>query len=131
MGPGENANLVKRAYAAFNAADIETLTQLFDENASWHSPGKNPIAGDHIGRVAVFAQFGHYGGDTAGTFKAKLLHLTEGDDGSVVGVHHNTGERNGKKLDVLCCILFEVKDGRIVDGREHFYDLHAWDEFWS
>ena len=22
-------------------------------------------------------------------------------------------------------------DGRIVDGREHFYDLHAWDEFWA
>jgi hypothetical protein len=24
-----------------------------------------------------------------------------------------------------------VVDGRIVDGREHFYDLHAWDEFWA
>ena len=36
----------------------------------------------------------------------------------------------GRKLDVNCCIVFEVKDGRIVDGREQFFDLHAWVEFW-
>ena len=131
MGIGKNAKVVRRGYAAFNAADIDTLTKLFDEKASWHSPGRNPIAGDHIGRDAVFTQFGHYSGDTGGTFKATLLHLTEGDDGTVVGVHHNTGERNSKHLDVLCCIVFEVKNGRIIDGREHFYDLHAWDGFWS
>jgi hypothetical protein len=29
------------------------------------------------------------------------------------------------------CILFQLKDGRVTDGREHFHDLYAWDEFWS
>lgn len=24
-----------------------------------------------------------------------------------------------------------MKDGRVIDGREHFYDLYAWDQFWS
>jgi len=24
-----------------------------------------------------------------------------------------------------------VRDGRIVSGREHFFDLHAWDDFWA
>ncbi len=38
---------------------------------------------------------------------------------------------HGKKLDVDCCIVFEVKDGRIVSGTEHFFDLYAWDDFWS
>ena len=28
-------------------------------------------------------------------------------------------------------IVFTLKDGRIIDGREHFEDLYAWDEFWS
>jgi hypothetical protein len=49
----------------------------------------------------------------------------------VTGIHHNSGERNGHRLDVGCCIVFEVKDGRIVSGREHFYDLYAWNQFWS
>ena len=35
------------------------------------------------------------------------------------------------RLDVDCCIVFEIKDGRFIDGREYFFDLHAWDEFWS
>ena len=87
MGADENAELIRRGYAAFNMGDMETLTGLFDENASWHTLGRSPIAGDNVGREAAF----------------------------VVGIHHNTAER----------------DGKVVDGREHFYDLHAWDEFWS
>jgi ketosteroid isomerase-like protein len=132
MGKSEdNADVVCRGYAAFNAADMNTLTEVFHESASWHTPGRSRIAGDHIGRDAAFTQFGRYVGETGGTFKATLLHLTRSDDGCVVGVHRNTAERNGKRLDVSCCIVFKVKDGQIVDGREHFYDAHAWDEFWS
>jgi len=131
MGADENAAVVRRGYEAFNTADMEFLTEAFDESASWHTPGRSPLAGDHEGREATFAQFGRYLGETGGTFKATLQHLLESDDGRVVGVHHNTAERNGKHLDVGCCIVFEVKNGRITDGREHFSDLYAWDEFWS
>lgn len=49
----------------------------------------------------------------------------------MIGIHHNTAERGGKRLDVGRCIVFELQDGQIIDGREHFYDLYAWDEFWS
>src|SRR6266581_8218197 len=62
------------------AARIGRVT-FFDEHATWHTPGRSPIAGDHKGREAVFAQFGRYGGDTGGTFKAKLLHVLKSDDG--------------------------------------------------
>jgi ketosteroid isomerase-like protein len=126
-----NAALVRRGYEAFNIADMETLTELFDENASWYTPGRSPIAGEYRGRDAVFAQFGRYGGDTAGTFRATLQHLLTDADGRVVGIHHNTAERNGKRLDLGCCIVFEIQDGRVISGREHFFDLYAWDEFWS
>lgn len=131
MATGENAAIVRRGYEAFNTADMETLTELFAEDASWHTPGQSSIAGDHEGREACFAQFGRYGGDTGGTFQAELGHLFEDDEGRVVGFHHNSADRNGKHLDVDCCIVFELRDGRLVDGREHFYDLYAWDEFWS
>ena len=131
MAAKEDAELVRRGYEAFNAGDMDTLTELFDENASWHTPGRSSIAGDHEGRDAAFTQFGRYGGDTGGTFKAELRYVLADDDGHVVGVHHNSAERNGKQLDVDCALVFEIKDGRVVDGREYFYDLNAWDEFWS
>ena len=52
-------------------------------------------------------------------------------DGRVVGLHHSSAERGGKRLDTDCCIVFELENGRMVSGREHFYDLANWDEFWS
>lgn len=127
----DNAEVVRRGYAAFNAADVEALAGLFDEDASWHTPGRGPIAGDYLGRDAVFAQFGRYGGDTGGTFRAELQQVFTADDGRVVGLHHNTAERNGKRLDTDCCIVFEIAEGRIVSGREHFSDQENWDTFWS
>ena len=131
MGASENAAVVRRGYEAFNTGDMETLTEVFDENASWHTPGRGPLAGRYEGRDAVFGQFGQYGGQTGGTFKAALQQVLASDDGRVVGIHHNTAERDGKQLDTGCCIVFEVKDGRMISGREHFSDLYAWDEFWS
>jgi len=53
-----NAALVRRGYAAFHTADMETLTELFDPSASWHTPGHSTLAGDHKGREATFGHFG-------------------------------------------------------------------------
>lgn len=126
-----NAGVVARAYQAFNEADMEVLTASFAEDASWTTPGTSSTAGSRKGRDAVFGQFGRYGGETNGTFQAELKFVAEDDDGRVIGFHHNSGQRNGKRLDTDCCIVFEVRDGRIVSGTEHFFDLYNWDEFWS
>lgn len=127
----KNAEAVRRGYVAFNTGDLKTLTELFDESAVWHTPGRSPLAGDHEGREEIFAQFARYAEDTNGTFKASLMHVLASEDGLVVGIHHNTAERDGLVLDVGCCVIFEFMDGRVIDAREHFYDLHAWDEFWA
>ena len=63
--------------------------------------------------------------------RAELERLTADEDGRVIGVQRSTADRNGDHLDVLNCIVFHVEDGRVTDGREHFQDLYAWDEFWS
>lgn len=120
MGAAENAEVVRRAYEAFNTRDIETLTELFGEGACWHTPGRSSLAGDTEDRDATFARFGRYAQETEGTFQAELRQVLADDQGHVVGVHHNSAERNGKRLDVGCCIAFEVEDGRITDGREPF-----------
>ena len=131
MGPAENVATMRRAYEAFNTGDIVTLTELFDETAVWHLPGRSSMATDYQGRDATLAYFGRIGQETGGTFRAELQDLTADEDDRVVGIQRSTGERNGKHLDVGDCIVFRLKDGRVIDGREHFEDLYAWDEFWS
>jgi ketosteroid isomerase-like protein len=131
MGAAENVAALRRAYEAFNTADMKTLTEVFDESAVWHLPGRSSLANDYQGREAIFAYFGRLGQETGGTFRAELEHLLADDDDRVVGIQRSTAERGGKHLDVGNCIVFELKDGRVTDGREHFHDLYAWDEFWS
>jgi ketosteroid isomerase-like protein len=131
MGADENLAIVRRGYEAFNKGDLETLTELFDEGAAWHLPGRSSLAGDHEGREAAFAYFARLGQETGGTFQAELQHLLADDGDRVIGIQRNTAERDGKRLDVGDCIVFQLKDGRITDGRDHIDDLYAWDEFWS
>jgi ketosteroid isomerase-like protein len=131
MTADENAAIVRRGYAAFNSGDVNALSELFDENAVWHAPGRSSLAGDYRGRDATLGYLGRLGQETDGNFRAELLHLTADDEDCVVGVQRTVTERNGKRLEVGNRIVFELTNGRVTDVREHFSDLYAWDEFWS
>jgi len=130
MTAEQNVATMQRAYQAFNTGDMGTLTELMDETV-WHLPGRSDMAGDYEGQGATLAYFGQLAEKTEGTFRAELQHITADGDNRVVGIQRSTGDREGKHLDVANCIVFELKDGLITDGREHFEDLYAWDEFWS
>ncbi len=125
----KNAEITRRAYAAFNTADIQALTETLDERSSWMTPGSSPVAGVTKDRAETLAQFGRYLEGTGGTFKAELRYVTADDDGRAAAVHHNSGTRNGKRLDTDCCITFHLEDGRVTEGREHFLDQANWDAF--
>jgi uncharacterized protein len=130
MAADENVAIMRRAYDAFNTGDMDTLNVLMDETV-WHLPGRSPMAGDYAGTGATLAYFGQLAEKTGGTFRAELQHMAAVGETHVIGIQRSTAERNGKHLDVDNCIVFELQDGRVVDGREHFEDLYAWDEFWS
>jgi len=131
MTAEQNVAIMQRGYEAFNAGDMNTLNELFDESAVWHLPGRGRFAGDYQGRDATLAYFGQLAQETGGTFRAKLERLLADDEDRVIGMQRSSGDRGGKHLDVGNCIVFQLKDGRVIDGREHFHDLYAWDEFWS
>jgi len=131
MEPAQNVATMQRAYDAFNTGDINTLSEIFDESAVWHLPGRSSMAEDYQGRDATLAYFGQLAQRTGGTFRAELERLTADGEDRVVGIQRSTAQRNGKRLDVADCIVFQLKDGKVTDGREHFEDLYAWDEFWS
>ncbi len=131
MKADENVAIMQRGYDAFNKGDMDTLIEVFDESIVWHLPGRSAMANDYQGRDATLAYFGRIGQESGGTFQAELQELVGDDDDRVIGIQRSTADRNGKHLDVGNCIVFQLKDGRVIDGREHFHDLYAWDEFWS
>jgi len=88
------------------------------------------MAKDYEGRDATLAYFGQIGQESGGTFQAELQQLFAGDDGRVIGLQRSTGERDGKRLDVSNCIVFELRDGKVVDGTA-FYDSLSFNDLWT
>src|SRR6185503_2387980 len=86
-GADENAAIMRRAYEAFNSGDMDTLVELFDESAVWHTPGRSWPSNEYQGREATLAYFGRLGQETGGTFQAELQQdLLADDDGHVIGI---------------------------------------------
>lgn len=52
----ENAEIVRRGFEAFNAADVGALTRLFAADSSWNAPGRSTRAGGARGREAIFGR---------------------------------------------------------------------------
>jgi ketosteroid isomerase-like protein len=71
MNADENAAILRRAYAAFNSGDMDTLIETFDESAVWHLPGRSAMASDYQGRDATLAYFGKLAQETGGTSRRR------------------------------------------------------------
>ena len=122
---------VRRFYEAFAAKDWDAARDCFTEDATWHLPGRSPIAGDYRGWDAIirdfFAKIGLLSG---GTFRAELVDVMVGSQ-RVAAFQHATAERAGRRLDVTACQVMSFRDGCIADVRGHYSDRYQLDEFWS
>lgn len=130
MGATENAELVRRGYEAFNAGDLETLGLVFAEDAVWYAAGSGALSGTKQGRDAILAYFGELGARSQGSFQAVVRDVVGGED-HTVGIQQSRAESNGKSLDLATAIVFVVRDGKVIEGREFFEDTVKADEFWA
>jgi ketosteroid isomerase-like protein len=130
MGSQENAELVRRGYAAFSAGDVATLNELFAEDAVWHVPGTSAISGPKQGRGAILTFFGELMTETAGTATVTVQDVIGGPD-HTIGLHHNHSERKNKVDDQDAVLVFTIRDGRVTEVHEFHENTARTDEFWA
>lgn len=130
MSDQENVALIQRGFAAFNSADVATLSEIIADDAVQHMTGSNPFTGDHKGRDNVLAMYGQLGETSNGTFQA-VLQDTKPDGDTVIATYAGKAERDGKALASTNTITFTIRDGKIVDLVDVPADLAAWDAFWG
>ena len=70
-----NATLYRRAIAAFNATDMDTLKGLIADDVIWHEAG---APAPHEEREAVLSRFGDYSGDVEGD--VRVVDILANDD---------------------------------------------------
>lgn len=127
----DNVELVRKAYAAFSAGDMETLSQLYAADVSHTVPGTSPPAGAHKGLDNVMAMYGQLAELSGATMALVLEDVLSDGENRVFSVHQATATRNGKTLSAREALLVTIVDGKIAEIQDFFADVEANDAFWS
>jgi len=131
MAEHPNVAIMRSAYEAFANMDVETLTGLIAEDATWHVTGHHTFSGDYKGRDQILAFFGTLAQETGGTL-ALEVHDILANDGHAVTLVQEKAQRKGQTLDAKEVHVFHVDDrGRATEFWEFPEDQKSYDAFWS
>src|SRR4030095_6370635 len=64
-------DLVPRAFDAFPTGDVDTLRELTDQDAVWHTPGRNLVSGYYRGQDEILGFFARVAGAHGGALPAR------------------------------------------------------------
>lgn len=114
MTAGEqNIANARRGYAAFATGDLNTLTEILDENCTWHVSGMGALTGDYVGRNATFAFFAQLVQEIQG-MRIDVHDILANDDHVTVLCTTN-GTRNGKTLAMPTVHVYHVRNGKTTE----------------
>ena len=125
-----NIELVRRGFAAFEAADMATLTDLFEANATWRSASTGVMSGDYGDRNAILGSFARLQKEAAGTFRSKPVAIAAAGD-KVFVQSEVTGERKGRTLKGDQVLVFTIAEGRVRSVHLYDGDHPASAAFWA
>jgi len=123
-------SLIRRAYQDFELGDLDLLRVVMAPDVVWHEPGRSILAGDYKGPEAVLEFLGQLKARSNGTFKVEVLDVLSEPERAVV-FQRETATRNGKALDVIAAVDFEIHHQKITEVTVYQADTYQFDEFWA
>ena len=126
-----NEERFRAGYKAFQNADMDALrNEYLAPDVIWHSPGRNPLAGDYKGVDEVLGSFAKMFELSGGTLSVEIHDCLANDEhGVVLGVAR--AEREGKRIENKYAHVVHLRDGKVAESWIHQDDQYAVDEFWS
>jgi ketosteroid isomerase-like protein len=119
--------LAQRFAVAALTLDGESLRQLCTDDVSWTVPGESSVAGRSEGVEGILA--------LERAFQKHELHadvqkILPGRD-SMVALLHETGDKDGKHLDVDVALVLELRGGRISAITGHISDVAMFSDYFA
>lgn len=106
---------IQQLIKAFNERDFEPGSKLFADDVILHYPGKNRIAGDHIGKSGLLDFWNKQIDLTGGSFKGEIVSVLQGE-GNLVLVMKISTEVDNKTYSWRRINHYHVVEGRVVEG---------------
>jgi len=122
MSTSENLEVIKKAYAAFSAGDVEAVVSNWDDDLEWFIPGNSKVSGTYHGKDEVLGFFAKL---AEKSFTTKPSRFLADDDVVVVLAHTTVGGESDHQADV-----FTFRDGKIVKA-ESLFDTAQGEQVWG
>ena len=130
MPATENADLVRRIFAAFARNEGFALRGLFAEEAVWTVPGRGLMAGVYRGREEIFRFLARLPKETNGTYGSELVDVLASDE-RAAALYRARGTRHDRALELDQVLLFRIEDGLVREVLALPSDPEAFETFWA
>ena len=129
--PHPNEIVIRDLYTAFASGEMAVVDELLADDVTWHASGSAQHAGVRRGKPELFASVGRLAELTGGTLRSEVIDVLANDRRAVV-LQLTRAERNGRPaLHDREVIVYELRDGRVIEVWEHPGDPHAMDAFFA
>lgn len=110
----QNVEIVREFIQVWSELDTDKLVSYFTPDGVYHNMPMAPVAGHDNLRKFI----GHFLSDWTAT-DWELLNLVEAGD-IVIAERVDRSQVGGKQVDLPCCGVFEMRDGKIAVWRDYF-----------
>jgi uncharacterized protein len=129
--PHPNEQLLRRYFKAAEDGDLATLNEVFADDVVGHTAGNHELAGDYVGKQAVFDFFGQLAAISGGTARLRLRDAIA-DDWFAVALVDAVGQVGPNTIDDEPAVfVLRISDGKFVEWWSHHYDQPTMDRLWS
>lgn len=109
-----NEQIITDFIAAWSRLDAEELVEFFTEDGTYHNMPTRPVSG----RAALTGFISAFLKDWSSTQWEVLSLVSRGD--VVIAERIDRTVVAGKPVDLPCCGVFEMRDGKIAVWRDYF-----------
>jgi ketosteroid isomerase-like protein len=115
----ENAALVRRALEAFNRADTERFLGYFSDDMRFWMNGNHQFSGAVVGKNAFVELVGRVAAGLAKMINLEVENLIAAGEWVVVECAGRATTVRGEPYDNRYCMLWRVRDGKLVELKEY------------
>jgi ketosteroid isomerase-like protein len=117
---GDNVEIVRRTYAAFNRRDWDTLLEGLDPEVEWHQITQFPDRAVYRGREDMMDRFlKQQLIEQFADFRVEVEELVDaGDHVVVIGHIHGHGSASGVPIHMRVVNVLEMRDGKVIRAHD-------------
>lgn len=120
MSAEANKQLVRDAWDAISAGNIEGFFSRLADDVSWRFSGTHRFAGTFTGKDVLVAQlFEPLGEVLEGGIKVHIDTMTAEGDRVVMEAHGEAVSKAGQPYNNTYCLVITVRDGKIANVHEY------------